>query len=223
MSERLARHSEKSAIEEEFQVSTHREEFFEPDYNISPGSLMPVVYEEQGERKIYNFQWGLIPDDADAESEGKNHYEANSEEIEEDEWLSDSFEKRRCIVPANGFYKWKTSEKKSTPFYIRLLVREIAGFAGVYSVWQSKSGRDVYSFTLLTTEANALVQPVDDRMPVILQPDDYERWLSNDTDAEELKNLLQPLEMTEMAVTRVSEKVADLNSQGPELIQPIPK
>ncbi|NGP77795.1 SOS response-associated peptidase [Balneolaceae bacterium YR4-1] len=223
MSERLARHSEKSVIEEEFQVSTHRDEFFEPDYNISPGSLMPVVYEEQEERKIYNFQWGLIPENADAESEGKKHYQAKSEEVEEDEWLSECFGKRRCIVPANGFYKWKTSEKKSTPFYIRLLAREIAGFAGLYSVWQSGSGRDVYSFTLLTTQANALVQPVDDRMPVILQPDDYEQWLNKDADAEDLKKLLQPLGMTEMAVNRVSEKVADLNSQGPELIQPIPK
>lgn len=223
MSERLARHSGKEAIEEAFQVSTHRDEFFEPDYNISPGSLMPVVYEENGERKIYTFQWGLIPEDADAESEGKDHFKAKSEEIEEDKWLNKCFEKRRCIIPANGFYKWKTSEKKSTPFYVRLLTREIAGFAGLYSVWQSESGRDVYSFTLLTTEANPLVQPVDDRMPVILQPDEYDTWLNKDTDMSQLKNLLQPLGMTEMAVNRVSEKVANLNSQGPELIQPIPK
>lgn len=223
MSERLARHSEKHIIEEEFQVSTHRDDFFDPDYNISPGSLMPVVYEEGAERKIYTFRWGLIPKNADAESEGKEHYEARAEEIEEDEWLSDCFEKRRCIIPANGFYKWKTSEKSSTPFYVRLLNREIAGFAGLYSVWQSESGRDVYSFSLLTTEANALVQPVDDRMPVILKPGNYDQWLNKDTDSAELKDLLKPLGMTEMAVNRVSEKVADLNSQGPELIQPIPK
>jgi len=223
MSERLARHSEKEAIEEEFDVSTHRDEFFEPDYNISPGLLMPAVYEENGERKIYTFQWGLIPENADAEREGKDHYEARSERIEEDEWLKECFEERRCIIPANGFYKWKTSEKKSTPFYVRLLSQEIAGFAGLYSVWKSESGRDVYSFTLLTTEANALVQPVDDRMPVILRSGDYDEWLNKDTDATRLKALLQPLGLTEMAVNRVSEKVADVNSQGPELIQPIPK
>lgn len=223
MSERLARHSEKKAIEEEFDVSTHRDEFFEPDYNISPGSLMPAVYEEDGERKVYNFQWGLIPEDADAEREGKEHYEAKSEEIEDDAWLKQCFKERRCIIPANGFYKWKTSEKKSTPFYVRLLSQEVAGFAGLYSVWESESGRDVYSFTLLTTEANALVQPVDDRMPVILRSKDYDTWLDKDTDLASLKNLLRPLGLTEMAVNRVSEKVADLNSQGPELIQPIPK
>ncbi|MGK7369799.1 MAG: SOS response-associated peptidase [Candidatus Halalkalibacterium sp. M3_1C_030] len=223
MSERLARHSEKEAIEEEFGVATHRDEFFEPDYNISPGSLMPAVYEEDGERQVYNFQWGLIPEDADDEREGKDHFEVKSEDLEDDEWLKHCFEERRCIVPANGFYKWKTSEKQSTPFYIRLLSQEVAGFAGIYSVWQSESGRAVYSFSLLTTEANALVQPVDDRMPVILRSDDYEKWLDKETDSSELKNLLKPLGLTEMAVNRVSEKVADLNSQGPELIQPIPK
>lgn len=223
MSDRLARHSEQEVIEKEFDVSTHRSDFFEADYNISPGSLLPAVYEEDGERKIYNFQWGLIPKGADAELEGKENYEARVEDIEEDEWLKDCFKQRRCIIPANGFYKWKTTEKKSTPFYVRLLSAEIAGFAGLYSVWESESGRDVYSFTLLTTEANVLVQPVDDRMPVILRSKDYDSWLNENADPAELKTSLKPLGLTEMAVNRVSEKVADLSSQGPELIQPIPK
>lgn len=223
MSDRLARHSAKEVIEDEFEITTHRDEFFEPDYNISPGSLMPVVYVDGGERKIYTFQWGLIPEDADAEREGKENYEAKVEELEEDTWLKACFEKRRCIIPADGFYKWKTTKKKSTPFYVRLLSNRVAALAGVYSVWESASGRDVYSFTLLTTEANALVQPVDERMPVILRPDDYNTWLDEDTNTDKLNSLLKPLSLTEMAVNRVSEKVADLNSQGPELIQPIPK
>ncbi len=223
MSDRLARHSAQEVIEKEFDVSTHRDDFFEADYNISPGSLLPAVYEEDGERKIYNFQWGLIPKDADDELEGKENYEARVEDMEDDEWLEECFKQRRCIIPANGFYKWKTTEKKSTPFYVRLLSAEIAGFAGLYSVWESESGRDVYSFTLLTTEANALVQPVDDRMPVILRSKDYDSWLNEEADTEELKTSLKPLGLTEMAVNRVSEKVADLSSQGPELIQPIPK
>lgn len=223
MSDRLARHSEQKVIEKEFDVSTHRDDFFEADYNISPGSLMPAVYKEDGERKIYNFQWGLIPKDADSELDGKENYEARVEDIEEDEWLKECFEQRRCIIPANGFYKWKTTEKKSTPFYVRLLSAEIAGFAGLYSVWESESGREAYSFTLVTTEANALVQPVDDRMPVILRSGDYDSWLDEEADPAELKTLLKPLGLTEMAVNRVSEKVADLSSQGPELIQPIPK
>lgn len=223
MSDRLARHSEQEVIEKEFDVSTHRDDFFEADYNISPGSLLPAVYKEDGERKVYNFQWGLIPKDANSELEGKENYEARVEDIEEDEWLEECFEQRRCIIPANGFYKWKTTEKRSTPFYVRLLSAEIAGFAGLYSIWKSESGREAYSFTLLTTEANALVQPVDDRMPVILRSGDYDGWLDEEADPAELKTLLKPLGLTEMAVNRVSEKVADLSSQGPELIQPIPK
>lgn len=225
MSERLARHSTKEEIENEFNVSTHRDDFFDPDYNISPGALMPAIYMEEGKREVYNFHWGLIPEDADEEREGKEQYAAPVEDIEEDEQLKNCFTQRRCIVPVNGFFKWKTTEKKSTPFYIRLLSNRIAGFPGVYSIWKSPNGRDVYSFTLLTIEANALVQPVDDRMPVILRQADYETWLSEDNngDSELLKSLLKPLGLTEMAVNRVSEKVSDVSSKGPELIQPIPK
>lgn len=223
MSDRLARHSAKEEIEQEFKVSTHRDDFFDPNYNISPGSLMPAVYVEDRERKIYNFQWGLIPEDADAEQEGKAHYQAKLEEVEKDDWLKECFEQRRCIIPANGFYKWKTTQKKSTPFYVRLLSNKVAGFAGVYAVWESPSGRDVYSFTLLTIKANALVQPVDDRMPAILRPRDYESWLDEEADPELLKSLLKPFGLTEMAVNRVSEKVSDVTSKGAELIQPIPK
>lgn len=224
MSERLARHSTQEEIEQVFNVSTHRDDFFDPDYNISPGSLMPAVYKEEGERKIYNFQWGLIPLDADAEREGKKYYKVKVEDLDKDEWLKELFKRKRCIVPVNGFYKWKTTEKKSTPFYVRLLSNDVAGFAGLYSVWESASGRDVYSFSLLTIEANALVQPVDNRMPAILRPKDYETWLDEGhTDMNVLKSLLKPLGLTEMAVNRVSEKVSDITSKGPELIQPIPK
>lgn len=224
MSERLARHSSQQEIEQEFKASTHREDFFEADYNISPGSLLPAIYLDEGTRQISNFKWGLIPRDADSEDEGKSFYETRLEEIEEDDWLQSCFKKRRCIVPVNGFYKWKTTEKKSTPFYIRLLSNQVAGLAGIYSIWKASSGRKVHSFSLITIEANALVQPVDDRMPAILREQDYETWLGlNNADTQQLKSTLKPLGLTEMAVNRVSEKVSDLTSKGPELIQPIPK
>lgn len=224
MSDRLARHSSQQEIEQEFQAYTHREDFFEPDYNISPGSLLPAVYLEDGARSVSNFKWGLIPEDADSEDEGKSYYQTPLEDVEEDDWLQTCFRKRRCIVPVNGFYKWKTTEKKSTPFYIRLLSNKVAGLAAIYSVWKAASGRNVHSFSLLTIEANALVQPVDERMPAILREKDYDKWLGLESaEKKQLKATLKPLGLTEMAVNRVSEKVSDLTSKGPELIQPIPK
>ncbi len=210
MSDRFVLQASKKEVEQLFNVSTERDDFFNPNFNITPGSLIPVVYKEDGERKIYNFVWGLIPPEADAEDEGRDHFEYPIDQLEEDEWLTKCLKQRRCLIPANGFYKWKTTEKKSTPFYIRLLSNELSAIAGIYSVWQSSSGRNVYSCAMLTTEANALVQPVDNRMPVLIRPEEHAKWLSEEMlDREDLEELAQSYSVTELAVNRVSEKFND--------------
>lgn len=224
MSDRFVLKANKQEVEQIFEVSSEREDFFESDFNIMPGSLIPVVYREESRRHVYNFIWGLIPKDAEEEKAGIENYEVNVEDLDEDEWLKECLDRRRCLIPANGFYKWKTTKKKSTPFYIRLLSNDLMALGGIYSVWKSSSGRDVYSCAVLTTEANALVQPVDDRMPVIVRPENYEQWLSDKPLEEaELNKLLRAYSMTEMAVNRVSEDVNDPENNSPELIQPIPK
>lgn len=224
MSDRFVLKSSKEEVEQLFDVSTQRDDFFESEYNITPGSLIPVVYEEGGERNIYNFKWGLIPSDADDEKEGIDNFEFPVDSLGENEWLRECYLQRRCLIPANGFYKWKTTKKKSTPFYIRLLSNDLTAFAGVYSVWKSASGRDVYSCAMLTVEANALVQPVDNRMPLMLRPEFYEAWLSDeDLEVSDIDQFLSGYSMTDMAVNRVSEDVNNPENNSEELIQPIPK
>lgn len=224
MSDRFVLKASKQQVEQVFEVSSERDDFFESDFNITPGSLIPVVYQEDNQRRIYNFIWGLIPEDAEEEKEGVENYEVKVEDLDEDEWLKECLDRRRCLIPANGFYKWKTTKKKSTPFYIRLLSNELMALGGIYSVWKSSSGRDVYSCAVLTTKANALVQPVDDRMPVILRPENCEKWLSDKPlENAELNRFLKAYSMTEMGVNRVSEEVNDPDNNSPELIQPIPK
>lgn len=224
MSDRFVLHASKEEVEQLFEVSTERDDFFSSDFNIIPGSLVPVVYKEDGQRKIYNFIWGLIPEEADTEDEGRGNFEFPFNQLEEDEWLTECLEQRRCLIPANGFYKWKSTEKKSTPFYIRLLSNKLTAIAGIYSVWKSSSGRDVYSCAMLTTEANALIQPVDNRMPVLVRPEDHAKWLSDEVlDKKELHKIVQGYSVTELAVNRVSEKVNDPDNNSEELIQPIPK
>ena len=139
MSDRFVLEASKQEVEQLFGVSTARDDFFKPDYNIAPGSLIPVVYEEEGRRKVYTFRWGLIPPDAEEEIEGNDNFIVPIEDLEEDEWLTECVEQRRCLIPANGFYKWKFSEKKSTPFYIRLLSNQLTAIAGIYSVWKSSA------------------------------------------------------------------------------------
>jgi len=226
MCDRFVYDSTREEIAEVFQVSSERKDYFEPDYNIIPGQLIPAVFNDENEntRSILKFHWGLIPEEAETEEQGKEHYEFPSEKIEEDDRIKSCVEMRRCLIPANGFYKWKTTKKKTTPFYIRLLSNEVMAFAGVYSVWEAESGREVYSCTLLTTEANVLVQPVDDRMPVIIRRENYPLWLGEEpVTPKELEAMLQPYRLTEMAVNRVSEKVNNITNNSPELIQPIPK
>lgn len=224
MSDRFVFEASREEVEQLFKVSTERDDFFESKYNIEPGSRIPVVYQEDGEREIYTFYWGLIPPDADTEKDGDENFEVPLEELDENEWFTECLEQRRCLIPANGFYKWKFTEKKSTPFYIRLLSNELTAFAGIYSVWKSSSGRDVYSCAMLTTEANALVQPVDDRMPVLLSQNHHEHWLSKESLSEtDFEKFLHSYSMTELAVNRVSEDVNDPENNSPELIQPIPK
>lgn len=225
MSDRFVLQTTKEEVERLFEVSSERDDYFKPDFNITPGSLIPVIFNDEGERKIYNFVWGLIPEGAEAETEGRDNFEVPIEELEDDEWLTECLEQRRCLIPANGFYKWKSTEKQSTPFYIRLLSNELTAFGGIYSVWKSSSGRNVYSCAMLTTEANALVQPVDDRMPVLLHPDFHVQWLSDEAIGREEveEKYMQGYSLTELAVNRVSEDVNNPKNNSEELIQPIPK
>ncbi len=225
MSDRFVLHAEQEEIESMFGVTSKRDDYFESDYNITPGALRPIITRENERRNIRKAQWGLIPEQADEEREGKEHFAVPAENVRENDWYNECVNQRRCLVPANGFYKWKTSKKKQTPFYIRLLSNRLTAFAGIYSVWESESGREVYSFAILTTKANTLVEPVDDRMPVLLKPTNFEQWLSDDALTDEMHEqlLMEPYDLTQMAVNRVSEEVNDISNNGPELIQPIPK
>src|SRR5699024_7288526 len=111
------------------------------------------------------------------ERSGNNNNIIPSEDIFENDWITECANKRRCLVPVNGFYKWKSSKKRQTPFYIRLLSNELTAFAGIYHIWTAPSGRKAYSFAILTTRANNLIEPVDDRMPVFLRNNNFRQWL----------------------------------------------
>lgn len=224
MSDRFVFDATKEQVEQQFGVSSERTDFYESRFNITPGSLIPTIYLEDGQKEIYHFRWGQIPVEAEEEREGIENYETSMEDLQENEWQLNALKTRRCLIPAHGFYKWKTTEKKSTPFFIRLLSNELMAIAGIYSIWESESGRNVYSCSMITTKANPLIQPVGNRMPVILEPEDYDSWLVHEPlDENTLNNLVKPFPMSKMAVNRVSEDVNNTDNDNPKLIQPIPK
>lgn len=222
---RYTLHSSKEDIEEYFQASSEDTGLFRPNFNIAPGTVNPVILTGiSGKREIGGLRWGLIPKWADEASTGYKMINARAETLDEKKSFKGPFERKRCIIPANGFYEWKTEKQSKQPFYIRLLTQELMGFAGLYEKWTSPEGEDIYSYTIITTEANALVHPLHDRMPVILKPSSYDTWLDRENhDTESLSELLKPYSITEMATYRVTEEVNKPENNKPELIQPIPK
>lgn len=159
-------------------------------YNIAPTQSVPVVRVRGGRRALELRRWGLVPHWARDLRIGARLINARVETVAEKAAFRQAYRRRRCLVPANGFYEWKAHPRRRRPHYIQLCGGALFGFAGLYERWRGASApakqRDllppadetpVESFTLLTTEANARIRPLHDRMPVILPPEAYARWL----------------------------------------------
>lgn len=210
--------ADKELVEEIFEVQSNSKSLFEPNYNVIPGNTMPVVVNKGDSREIISSGWGLNQDG----KKGTLH-ELPHKEILKDEDLKKLAQNSPCIIPASGFYKWKETVADPLPFYLRVISQEVTGFAGICTVYENKAGQEIHSYAVLTMHANALVEPLDDTMPVILNPKDYGRWLSG--------NALKMIEegfsgnhlLPDMSVYRVPELVNDPSNNSKELIQPIPK
>lgn len=225
MSKRFVLNTTIEKIKNFFSVEDEIDFNITPNYNISVGDLHPLVINESGKPEIKQAKWGLIPPDAESERAGKENYNYPIEDAENNDLLSKCLQEQRALIPASGFYKWKSTENKSTPFYVRLLSGNIMALGAVYRLWKSPSGRNVYSFALLTDEASALIEPISERKPLVIRPDDFEAWLDKETRPEEILKEVEeyPTTLTEMIVNRVGEEVNDISKNEASLIQPIPK
>ena len=136
-------------------------------------------------------------------------------------FLPRGFKKRRCIIPADGFYEWQRTRSKKQPYFFRMREEDRPfGFAGIWERWKDEDGGVVESCSILTTEANELLHPVHDRMPVILHPEDYQLWLDEDVRKQELRReLLRPFPSGEMVSYPVSTLINSPRNQGAELIE----
>jgi putative SOS response-associated peptidase YedK len=159
-----------------FQASSNIQ--FEKRYNIAPSQDIPVVRSMDGhQREVVILKWGLVPVWAKDPSIGSHMINARAETLAEKPSFRSAFRKRRCIIPANGFYEWKQENGKQ-PYYIRPKHEGLIGFAGLWEQWEDPD-QLIESFTIITTEANNFMQPVHDRMPVILNPASYDQWLNH--------------------------------------------
>lgn len=209
-------------IEREFKINLS-ESKPKPRYNIAPSQEIGAVLNQDNKTILTNLKWGLVPSWAKDPDIGNRMINARGETLAEKPSFREAFKKRRCIIPATGFYEWKKGAGGKQPYYFFLPDKSIFGFAGLYEEWTDKeNGEFLETCTIITTEANDVLKPVHDRMPVILSHENYDLWLDekiNDTD--QLQKLIAPYPAKEMSSYPVSKSVNIPDVDSAELIKSI--
>ncbi|NJL89221.1 MAG: SOS response-associated peptidase [Coleofasciculaceae cyanobacterium SM2_1_6] len=195
-----------------------------PRYNIAPAQTVAAIAQlpENDQRQWLPLRWGLIPSWAKDLAIGYKLINARSETVAEKPSFRSAFKHRRCLIPTNGFYEWQhlDGSKKKQPYFISLQNDDLFTLAGLWERWESLEGDILETCTILTTTANELVSPIHDRMPVILQPQDYDQWLDpNFKQADKLQELLKPYSAKAMQAYPVSIKVNSPKNDSPECSQ----
>lgn len=191
-------------------------------YNVAPSQAVPVVL-NRPEPRIGYVHWGLIPPWADDPAIGNRMINARAESLDEKPAFRHALRRRRCLVPASGFFEWrKNSDGTKTPLYIRRSDGRPMAFAGLWEVWHSPDGTEVPSCTIITTDSNELILPIHNRMPVILKEEDYRRWLDSlERQPSEVMDLLAPYPAERMLAEPVSRVVNDPKHDTPDCIEPL--
>ena len=207
------------AVQELFQVPERPN--LAARYNIAPSQDVAIVRRTRdgAARELAQVRWGLIPFFAKDPAIGNRMINARLEGIGTRSAFREPFRRRRCLVPADGFYEWQQDGRKKQPWLIRLKGGGLFAFAGLWDVWRDPDGRSIHSCTIITGPANDLVAPLHDRMPVILAPEDHERWLSSDP--AEAARLLGPCPSGWLVSFRVSPRVGSPANDDSDLIGPL--
>jgi putative SOS response-associated peptidase YedK len=220
---RYVRRSDKQKIAEHFHVHGPSLPEFEPSWNVAPQSFQPVVRlnRDTGEREIVLMRWGLIPFWAKDPSIGLRTINAKAETITTAPAFREAIKFRRCLVPADAFYEWqKLDAKTKQPFAIAMKDGQPYALAGLWEKWKDrKAGGELLTFTVITTDPNAVVEPLHDRMPVIIPERDYDRWLRAEPDRPPI-DLLRPFNADKMTAWKVDKAVGNVKNDSSELIEP---
>lgn len=203
-------------------------EYFER-YNISPQSNILVIRQKDGVGRVGQMvKWGLIPSWAKDTGIGNKLTNARGETVAEKPSFRSAFSRHRCLIPANGFYEWQKIEEdgkvRKQPYYIHPKdTEDFFAIAGLLSAWRSPEGETIVSSCIITTGPNEVMEPIHDRMPVILQPEHYGLWLDPENkDKDILQALIRPCSASIMEAYPVSPKINSGKIEGPECIEEIP-
>jgi putative SOS response-associated peptidase YedK len=214
---RYARFGNQKVYLDEFAIHTKPEAFAQlllPRFNIAPTQDVPIVRLTGGERELAVVRWGLLPSWTKDPKQAPLLINARAETIMEKPSFRSAFNARRCLIPASGFFEWRREGKLKQPYFFRRADERPLAFAGLWEKWN-----EIESCTIITTEANELMENIHDRMPVILSRNDYTEWL--DPAATELSKLLAPCPADELVCYPVSSIVNTAKNEVPECVEPV--
>ena len=191
-------------------------------YNIAPSTMIPAIRTSanDGRREAVELQWGLVPFWSKDPRGGAKMANARCEGIAAKPAFREAFRKRRCAVPASGFYEWQTVGRLKQPWFFQLRDESPFVFAGLWERWHGEDGVELQTCSLITTTPNDVVRPLHDRMPVILRHEAVDRWLDPSiSESRELELMLVPVPDGEMKATPVSARVNSVRNDGPECLE----
>jgi putative SOS response-associated peptidase YedK len=233
---RFVQSSSVDSLAERFHVAEVGVDALEPDYNVTPRASVPIIRERARDdpptRVLSLVRWGLVPSWAESPSIGDRQINARAESITERPAYQRAFRRRRCIVPADAFYEWKKPDvgrAPKTPYAIRRRDGEPLAFAGLWEIWRDRDVADdddpaawLRTCAIVTTRANDLLEPIHDRMPVVLDGAEWDEWLdARNEDVDALAGLLVPAPDEWFDVFEVSSRVSKPENNDPGLLEPV--
>jgi putative SOS response-associated peptidase YedK len=196
------------------------EEFSErARFNVAPRQMVPIVRTASDGRRVLDLaEWGLMP--AWAMELKARPVNARAETVATNRMFRQALDRRRCLIPADGFYEWNGAKPPRQPYFIHLKDDGIFAFAGLWEQWRSPTNDEpLETCTIITTTPNDLMRPIHDRMPVILDRPDYDQWLDRNAGGADVANLLRPFPAASMEAYSVSTAVNSVKNDGPKLVQ----
>ena len=212
-------------IEERFNASFYSEDLERynpiPNFNVAPTQMHPVIT-NQDAGKLNIFKWGLIPFWAKDHKIGYKMINARKETLREKASFKKPLEKRRCIVPFDGYYEWKKTNNGKQPYRIVATNTDVFSVAGLWEKWKNDENEEIFTFTLITQPASKSIEHIHDRMPALLAPDQERLWLENDVPVEDLLNLIKPYPDEWLHFYPVSDRVNKVSENDLDLIKEVP-
>jgi putative SOS response-associated peptidase YedK len=184
--------------------------------------MMPVIVRQSPNHAV-TMKWGLIPFWAKDPRIGYKLINARAETIDSKPSFKHAFQNKRCLIPANGFYEWQSTETGKQPYYINLKSGELMSFAGLYDTWRDAEGIKINTYTIITTKAIAAIKPIHHRMPLILDESEEDIWLARQASPAALHSLLQSRPRAQISRYPVSRMVNNPVNDSKKLLEPVPE